>query len=76
MGEFDMDAGEIRVRARLNSLDKATTLLHEIIHAISDTWGGNLSEEQTRCIEQGLASLIQDNPKLVAALVEDIATGP
>jgi phosphoribosylaminoimidazole (AIR) synthetase len=46
--------------------------LHEIVHAISDTLGGGLTEEQVRCIEQGIAMIIQDNPVVFEEIARDL----
>lgn len=43
---------------------RASTLLHEIIHYISRTLYLNLTEEQVYGIEAGLFQLLNDNPNL------------
>jgi len=71
-GDFDMSTGEIRVQAGLPPVSKASTLLHEILHAVADTLGGGLTEGQVRCVEQGLSMAIQDNPKLFRGIIRDL----
>ena len=73
-GYFDMDAAEIVIRAGQSRVSTATTLLHEIVHAISDTLGGGLTEEQVRCVEQGLAMIIQNNPTVFEEISRDLRT--
>lgn len=75
LGEFDMDEAVIRIRRGLPPLTHATTLLHELFHAIADTLGAGLSEEQVRVLEQGFARFFQDHPALSRDLLEAIIKG-
>lgn len=47
----------------------ARTVLHEAIHAAADLYGIELSESKVRILEQAVAQIIVQNPKLVQALI-------
>ena len=61
-GEYDAEARVIRIRAGLDPPLAASTLLHEVIHAIDDAYGARLSEQATRAIEAGLVSALRHDP--------------
>lgn len=65
LGEFT--DGRIRVRG-LSSHGDWLTLFHEALHALSSQYGLGLSEGKVRILEQGLGSLLRDNPDLLVAL--------
>lgn len=48
-----------------------STILHELIHAISDSYGLNLSEAKTRVLEQALMSALRQNPRFFHALIDN-----
>lgn len=48
----------------------ASTLLHEIIHAIDLLNCLGLKEDQVAPLSQGLYQVIRDNPKVVAAIMK------
>ena len=52
------------------------TVLHELLHAVSDMYGLRLSESQVRVLEQVLTQLVADNYPLVAAWCSRIASCP
>lgn len=54
MGRSNSATGQILLRRDMPESIKRSTLLHEIIHQVSERGGANLSEEQTRIIECGL----------------------
>ena len=54
MGRSNSATGQILLKHDMPEDIKRSTLLHEIIHQISERGGANLSEEQTRIIECGL----------------------
>ena len=41
------------------------TLLHEVIHVISDSFAAGLEEKQVQAIASGLYSVLKDNEKLL-----------
>jgi hypothetical protein len=47
----------------------ARTVLHESIHAAADLYGIDLSESKVRILEQAVAQIIVQNPKLVQELI-------
>lgn len=65
LGESDSDHGKILILEGLErSVDEAT-LLHEVIHTISDHLGLDLEESQVSGIAQGLFALFKDNPEFL-----------
>jgi len=74
-GEWDADARVIRIRAGLDPPLAASTLLHEIIHAIDDAHGTRISEVATRAIECGLVAALRHDPAGARAWL-DALLGP
>jgi hypothetical protein len=68
MGQCDLEAQAIHVKDKLKSEQEGSTLLHECIHAISDTLGLSLSEKQVQGLEAGLYDLNARNPRLFSYL--------
>ena len=54
MGRSNSQSGEILLSKDLPDSIKRATLLHEIIHQISDRLGIDLTETQVRSLESGL----------------------
>ena len=50
----------IRINAALPLEVQRLTMLHELIHAISDLYGLDLRESQVRAIEQGLGQVMSE----------------
>lgn len=44
------------------------TVLHEVLHAISDLYGLKLTEQKVLVLENALAQLITDNPSFIRLL--------
>jgi hypothetical protein len=63
MGQCDLEAQALHVKDGLKAEQEASTLLHETIHAISDSLGLNLSEKQVQGLETGLFDLNSSNPR-------------
>jgi hypothetical protein len=61
-GEFDADSRVIRIRAGLDPPVAASTMLHELLHAIDDAHGARISEHATRAIECGLVAALRHDP--------------
>ena len=63
-GEFGVfhafPSPKISVNASLPIEVQRLTLLHELIHAISDMYGLGLSEGQVRVMEQGLGQVMSE----------------
>ena len=55
----------IRIDDRLPDDQAASTMIHELLHVISDHWGLDLTERQVCSIEQALAALMVQNPELM-----------
>jgi hypothetical protein len=64
IGECDIENHAIAIKEGLKAEQERSTLLHECIHAISDSLGLGLSEKQVQGIETGLYDLNKSNPRL------------
>lgn len=54
--------------------DEDMTVLHELLHAVSDMYGLRLSESSVRVLEQVITQLVIDNYPLVAAWCSRISS--
>lgn len=68
LGECDLEAQHIKVKDGMKHEQESSTLLHEAIHAISDTLGLNLNERQVQGLETGLYDLNNSNPRFFSYL--------
>jgi hypothetical protein len=68
MGLCDIEAQTIHVKDRLKAEQEGSTLLHECIHAISDSLGLSLTEKQVQGLETGLYDLNRSNPRFFSFL--------
>jgi len=68
MGICDLENQAIHVKEGLSPEQERSTLLHECIHAISDSLGLGLTEKQVQGLESGLFDLNARNPKLFSYL--------
>lgn len=66
MGRASLIDQTIRLNDALPNDTRHSTLLHEVIHLISDLTGVELSEVQVDAVTQGMFTLLKDNPELVA----------
>jgi len=57
MGISDSIRNEIIIRWGMNQDTKESTILHEVIHALSDKMGLGLEENIVNCLESGLYSV-------------------
>lgn len=73
--DIGIEDGVIRVQDDLPPALAAEKLLHEILHGCYDVWeiGGRWGEERTvTALAKGLATVLHDNPKLVAWLMRQL----
>ena len=63
IGECDLERQAITIKDGLKTEQETSTLLHECIHAISDSLGLNLTEKQVQGLETGLFDLNSSNPR-------------
>lgn len=75
-GICDHNTQTITVRASLAPDAEACTIIHEVLHAIFETYGltrllGDSEEDLTRALEAPLLALLRDNPRLISYLVGD-----
>lgn len=68
LGECDLEKQSITVKDGLELEQEQSTLLHECIHAISDSLGLGLSEKQVMGLEAGLFDLNSSNPRIFSYL--------
>jgi hypothetical protein len=64
-GHSDEENQEIVLRNNLRGVQCLDTLLHELIHAVSNASGVEISELQTHVTAMGLSSIIAQNPELL-----------
>lgn len=72
-GHCNMSKQVINIHDGLTPAEEADTVLHEVIHAIDETIGTELTEHQVHHIASGLFGIFQDNPELAAYLAENKA---
>lgn len=72
-GDWDLKTKTVRVREDLEALEMSMTLIHEMIHAMSDLHHLRLSEQSVRALENSITQLIQDHPELASLLTKAIA---
>lgn len=63
LGESDLENQAIKVKDGMKPEQEQSTVLHECIHAISDTLGLGLTERQVQGLETGLYDLNNSNPR-------------
>ena len=68
LGECDLENQAIKLKDGLKPEQEQSTLLHECIHAISDSLGLGLTEKQVQGLETGLFDLNNGNPQLFSYL--------
>lgn len=68
IGCSDAEKQHITIKEGLKSDQERSTLLHETIHAISDTLGLGLTEKQVQGLETGLFAMNRDNARLFSYL--------
>lgn len=68
LGECDIEQQTVTVKDELLLEQEQSTLLHELLHAISDSLGLCLTEKQVLGLESGLYDLDRSNPQLFSYL--------
>lgn len=63
LGESDLENQAITIKDGMKLEQEQSTVLHECIHAISDTLGLGLTEKQVQGLEAGLYDLNSSNPR-------------
>lgn len=67
-GEINFYDRAIRIDSGMTTSDKFETLIHEVLHGISEFFQAELTEEQTQRMGAGLAMVLVDNPEIMAEL--------
>ncbi len=77
LGEYRMSRRGERVIAMAgwNSPSDASVFLHELLHGIANILGLDLSEQEIRGLEMGLAQALRSNPGLSREVIE-LLLGP
>ena len=65
LGECDLVECRIGYRPDQHIQQARETLLHELIHAISDAQALNLSERRVRALGMSIMAIVADNPGLL-----------
>ena len=68
IGECDLEHQAIALKDGMKLEQEQSTLLHECIHAISDSLGLGLTEKQVQGLETGLYDLNSSNPRFFSYL--------
>ena len=68
IGECDLERQTLTVKDGLKLEQEKSTLLHECLHAISESLGLGLTEKQVLGLEAGLYDLNNSNPRIFSYL--------
>ena len=68
IGECDLESQTLSLKDGMKPEQEQSTLLHECIHAISDSLGLGLTEKQVQGLETGLYDLNSSNPRFFSYL--------
>lgn len=68
IGEIDSEKQRISIKDGMPLEREQSVAVHECIHAISDSFGLELTEAQIDGLETGFLALIKDNPAFVLYL--------
>lgn len=72
-GQYVSSPGyEIRLSDSISGSIRDMTLLHEVIHAVSDHYGLEFSERTVRVLETALVQVIRDNPVLMSSIITSL----
>lgn len=74
-GEFDARDRCIRLAAGMHPSVTASTLLHEVLHAIDDAMGIRLGERGVRAVEAGLVGCLRHDPRGARLWIEGLLVG-
>lgn len=70
LGSCEIGYTRMNVNPHQSLESKRDTILHEIIHAISDEMGLNMTEKQVKGCATGALATLRDNPGLVRFLTD------
>lgn len=70
LGEYQADpVPKIKIQHGLEEPVRSLTMLHEVMHAISDQYSLDLSENTVRRLETALGQACRDNPGVFLAVI-------
>ena len=74
-GVFDPVGRRIEIAAGLDPAVAASTVLHEVLHAVVDAYDLRLDERGIRAIEAGLVGAMRHDPAGARAWLDGLLTG-
>lgn len=78
MGDFEDELGRIRIRKGLDDVEKANTILHEILHALCSVQGLHLSDKMEErialAISNGMIDFMRENPRFITKIMKLLKT--
>ena len=66
-GEIDYNENVIRLNDKYNEERKKATLIHEVLHGISEMYTLDMSEDLVTKLADALYTVIKDNPEIFKA---------
>jgi len=72
MGRASLKEQTIRLNDILPPDTRHSTLLHEVIHLISDLTSIELTEVQVDVVAQGMFTFMKDNPKIMSVIAGQV----
>jgi hypothetical protein len=74
-GEYDPNTRRIRIAPGMDPAVTASTVLHEVLHAIDDALDLRLGERGVRAIETGLVAAARHDPEGARGWMESLLKG-
>ena len=72
-GQYVSSSGyEIRLSDSISGSLRDMTLIHEVIHAVSDHYGLEFSEKTVRVLETAVVQIIRDNPVMMSSIIASL----
>lgn len=75
LGRWHWEDQKIEIKGTLRGQAWGLTLLHEILHAVSDLHGLDLTEQDVRSLEQAFGSFCLDNPLVAQRIANALKPG-
>lgn len=72
LGYFEPEPQRISIKEDLSDAKSSQILLHEIIHAMNEMYGINLSEKKVDKIAMAFASFFRENMDFVETLIQNL----
>jgi len=72
LGLCEMDTQTITIKSSLEPQQKVRVIIHEVLHAIMDIYGIELSEKDNDLLAVGLTSFLKENRIYVEELMDEL----